>query len=140
MQDIVNIKSEFIKDIISGLISNLLKNKKDINIDIHLDEFHVENYSGIMSIYINMSAEMPNEDLNTILKKFRFFKDIILSGLNKKFIHKIIKKFFKKRVDIKINELSCSNKDSGPYLRLNANAKMSDIQLQTMLVDCGLLD
>lgn len=140
MQDILNIESEFIKDVILGLISNLLKSKADISVNVQLDEFHVENYCDMMSIHINVGAEMPNEDVNKILKKFHCFKGIILRGLNKKIIHSLLIKFFKKRIDIKINELSCSNKDFGPYIRLNADAKMSDIQLQTMLVDYGLLD
>ena len=139
MQDIVNRESEFMKHMISDLISKLLKSKKDISIDFQLDEFHAENSRGTISVHINMNAKMSNKDLGKILNKHVWLNNIILGIVNLKPMHNIIEKLLKKYVDIKINVLNCRNEACGVDICLNADAETTEKQLKKMLVDYALL-
>lgn len=143
MRDIVKIESEFMKNRISSFISGVLKNKKDIDIDIQLDEFLAENKDGRLSIHMDANAEMSEEDLKKILNKIHFLRKIIIGIINTRFIQNTIesalKKFLKKNSDIKINDLKCSMKESAAYVHFNANAEMPEENLKKILENAKLL-
>lgn len=146
MQDVVNIESELMKNMISSSISKLLKRKKDIAIDLQLDEFSAENNGEKIKIHIDVKAEMSSKDLKEICKRYNIPKIIpqIMQGIpNIDFVHMIeewlIKQILKDKIDIKIKDFKCSKKGSGYYVHIKAHAKTTEEKLRKMLRDAELL-
>lgn len=152
MQDIVNVESEFMKGMIAGQISKVLKSKMGINVELQLDEFNVRHKDERIEMCIDINAKMNKRDLERIGKRYncpQMILDMVMAvapgALKMKFINdKIqseVEKYIKKKtsIAIKINGLKYSNKKSKIRAHINAGAEMTEDQLRKLLTGYGLL-
>lgn len=65
--DIVRIKSSLVKDIISKLISKVLKKKVGHNIDIKINEADAVTKHGKVRLHLDVNIEMDIADFKKIL-------------------------------------------------------------------------
>ena len=142
MQDVVKIESEFIKNIISNLVSRVLKNKKDYDVQFQLNELHAENTDGDIYVHIDMNAKIENEDLikNIIpnyIKPFMWGDYKIRKALAQCAVNQYLKgKNYK--IEVELSKLEC-RKESKINIYVNGNAYMSEVELQRILKEKNVL-
>lgn len=62
------IKTEFTRNMISGLISKILKKKIGYNVGIQINEIDVANKSDKLHVHLSVDAEISVHDLEELLK------------------------------------------------------------------------
>ena len=67
-KDCVIIETEFMKEIMSGLVRKALENK-GLDADIQLYDFAIENRTEKLQAHLNISVSIAMRDLENILKK-----------------------------------------------------------------------
>lgn len=155
MQDVVNLESELMKNMVSGIASKLLKSILDAGIDFQIEKFrfHAENKGGEIESLIDIKAEMRDKDAKKICKKLNLpeITPEILKVLPDKCLLKYpvhgleeqgLKMAVKKKTgikNIKIQHLKCKSKESRYHIHLKAAAKMKEEKLHSMLENFQLL-
>ena len=64
----LSLKTKIIKNIITKLLSKIIKEKLGCNVTITLNELDMELTEGIANVHINVDAKMNGEDLMNIIK------------------------------------------------------------------------
>ena len=68
--DQVKIGTKFMKDFLSGIISKILREKLEQNIEIRINDAEITNQAEKVHVHLDVDAEISTRELEELLTKF----------------------------------------------------------------------